>query len=76
MAMRDRLLPALLFSLAFIASPAGAQDLLIQAGRVLDVETGRMLEGHDILVRDGRIVSIAPPTKAWIPAFGSSTGPR
>ena len=67
MAMRDRLLPALLFSLAFIASPAGAQDLLIQAGRVLDVETGRMLEGRDILVRDGHIVSIAPPTKGVDP---------
>ncbi len=57
MAMRDRLLPALL--LAAVALPAGAQDLLIRAGHVLDVDTGRMLAGRDILVRDGRVASIA-----------------
>lgn len=58
MAMRDRWQAALL--LAAIASPASAQDLMIQAGRVLEVETGQTLADRDILIRDGRIVSIAP----------------
>ena len=43
MAMRDRLLPALL--LAAVALPAGAQDLLIRAGHVLDVDTPFWYEG-------------------------------
>ena len=55
---------AICHAAAAVALPAGAQDLLIRAGHVLDVDTGRMLAGRDILVRDGRIVSIAPPTKA------------
>lgn len=58
MAMRNRWQAA--FLLAAIASPASAQDLMIQAGRVLDVETGQILADRDILIRDGRIVSITP----------------
>ncbi|UOV04187.1 amidohydrolase family protein [Pseudoxanthomonas sp. F37] len=65
--MRDRVLPALL--LAAVALPAAAQDLLIRAGHVLDVETGRMLAAHDILVREGRIVSITPPAEAAGPGL-------
>ena len=67
MAMRDRFLPALL--LAAVALPAGAQDLLVRAGHVLDVETGRMLPARDILVRDGRIVSITPRANAADPGL-------
>lgn len=67
MATRDRFLLALL--LVAVASPAGAQDLLIHAGHVLDVDTGRMLADRDILVRDGRIVSVAPPAKGADPAL-------
>jgi imidazolonepropionase-like amidohydrolase len=67
MAMRDRLLPALL--LAAVALPAGAQDLLIRAGHVLDVDTGRMLAGRDILVRDGRVASIAASAEAVGPGL-------
>lgn len=67
MAMRDRLLPALL--LAAVALPAGAQDLLIRAGHVLDVDTGRMLAGRDILVRDGRVASIAASAEAVDPGL-------
>jgi imidazolonepropionase-like amidohydrolase len=67
MAMRDRFLPALL--LAAVALPAGAQDLLVRVGHVLDVETGRMLAARDILVRDGRIVSITPRAKAADPGL-------
>lgn len=58
MAMRNRWKAA--FLLAAIAAPASAQDLMIRAGRVLDVETGQTLADRDILIRDGRIVSIAP----------------
>ena len=67
MAMRDRLLPALL--LAAVALPAGAQDLLIRAGHVLDVDTGRMLAGRDILVRDGRVASVAASADAVDPGL-------
>lgn len=67
MAMRDRLLPALL--LAAVALPAGAQDLLIRAGHVLDVDTGRMLAGRDILVRDGRVASIVASAEAVDPGL-------
>lgn len=66
MAMRDRLL-ALVLPLLAVASPVGAQDLLVRAGHVLDVETGRMLEERDILVREGRIVSVAPPARGAPP---------
>ena len=61
MAMRNRIPLALL--LVAIALPSGAQDLRIQAGRVLDVESGELLPDRDILVRDGRIVSISPSRK-------------
>lgn len=67
MATRDRLLPALL--LAAVALPAGAQDLLIRAGHVLDVDTGRTLAGRDILVRDGRVASIAASAEAVDPGL-------
>lgn len=35
-----------------------AADVIISAGRLLDVKTGRMIDKPEILVRDGKVVSI------------------
>ncbi|PKM01399.1 MAG: hypothetical protein CVV17_07435, partial [Gammaproteobacteria bacterium HGW-Gammaproteobacteria-7] len=52
-------IPQLLFSLSLIvATPLFAQDaapVLVRADRVLNVESGQILEGRAVLVRDGRI---------------------
>lgn len=69
MALRNRIPFVLL--LAAIALPSGAQDLRIHAGRVLDVEKGELLPDRDILVRDGRIVSISPSRKGMAPDVGT-----
>lgn len=55
-------IPILLFALSmFAAAPLGAQDsapVLVRADRVLDVESGQLLEGRAVLVRDGRIAAL------------------
>ena len=57
--------PLLLLGLAF-ASPAAAQErpaprgLAITHANVVDVESGRLLRDHTVLVRGGRIVSVSP----------------
>lgn len=43
-----------------LAAPAAAQDLLLRAGHVVDVETGDVRADQAITVRDGRIAAIAP----------------
>ena len=40
--------------------PAEEPDLLIQAGRVFDTTTGKYLDDLDILIREGRISTLAP----------------
>lgn len=47
-------------------APVAAQDLVLHAGHVLDVETGEVRADQAITVRDGRIAAIAP----WSPAAG------
>jgi imidazolonepropionase-like amidohydrolase len=42
------------------ATPVAAETLTVRAGRLIDVETGRALTDQSILVRDGRVVSVAP----------------
>jgi imidazolonepropionase-like amidohydrolase len=55
-------IPILLFAFSmFAAAPLGAQDsapVLVRADRVLDVESGQLLEGRAVLVRDGRIAAL------------------
>jgi len=55
-------IPILLFGLSLIvATPLFAQDaapVLVRADRVLDVESGQLLEGRAVLVRDGRIEAL------------------
>jgi imidazolonepropionase-like amidohydrolase len=43
---------------------AGAQTVVIQAGRLLDVRTGKLLANQKILVRDGHIVQVGPNVSA------------
>lgn len=43
-----------------LAAEAQAQDLVVRAGRLVDVERGRVLVDQAVTIRDGRIVSVAP----------------
>src|SRR5215475_2647572 len=46
------------------ATPAPTHAVtLIRAGRLLDVESGRVLTGQQILVREGRIEAVGPDLK-------------
>lgn len=53
-------------------STAQADDVTITADRLLDVRTGRMVQNPEILVRDGRIVSVRPA--AATPAAAAADG--
>jgi imidazolonepropionase-like amidohydrolase len=53
---------ACLTSAALAAAPVG--KLLIHAGHVLDVETGKILDDQDIRIEGGRIVSIGAHAKS------------
>jgi len=53
---------------------AQAADVIITADRLLDVRAGRMIANPEILVRDGRVVSIAGIKRdAGAPAAGDAT---
>lgn len=41
-----------------MATPATAKDVVVTAGRMLDVESGRMIDDPVILITDGRIASV------------------
>ncbi|MGF6271877.1 imidazolonepropionase-like amidohydrolase [Massilia sp. UYP11] len=41
-------------------SSAHAADVIISADRLLDVKSGRMIQNPEILVRDGKVVSLKP----------------
>lgn len=41
-------------------SAAHAADVVISADRLLDVKSGRMIQNPEILVRDGKVVSLKP----------------
>jgi imidazolonepropionase-like amidohydrolase len=54
-----RLASTIVLSLAALASGAAcAADLIITAERLLDVRTGRMVQRPEVLVRDGKVVSV------------------
>jgi imidazolonepropionase-like amidohydrolase len=61
-----------LLGLAFSSAAAGAQDspvadLAITHANVMDVESGRLLRDHTVLVRGGRIVSVSPSAQGRVP---------
>ncbi len=47
-------------ALTLACSSAWAADVIITAERLLDVRTGRMVAKPEILVRDGKVVSVKP----------------
>ncbi|KRA81341.1 metal-dependent hydrolase family protein [Altererythrobacter sp. Root672] len=49
-----------LASLALAATPAQARSLYVEAGRLLDVETGQVSTGQCLLTQDERIARIEP----------------
>ncbi|GAB3374388.1 Xaa-Pro dipeptidase [Massilia agri] len=70
-----RLPSTIVLSMAALAcSSAGAQaaDVIITAERLLDVRTGRMVQRPEILVRDGKVVSIRPDAGAPQAAGGAT----
>jgi len=58
---RARILAA---AIALACSSAHAADVIITAERLLDVRSGRMVQRPEILVRDGKVVSIKPNATA------------
>jgi imidazolonepropionase-like amidohydrolase len=54
----------LILAASAVATAAHADTVLITAGRMLDVRTGRYVQNPQILVRDGRIVSVGAPAAA------------
>jgi imidazolonepropionase-like amidohydrolase len=56
--LRPLFASSLLVSMLATASNAVAEDILISAANMLDVRTGKMIVNPQILVRDGRIMSI------------------
>ncbi|MDO8178205.1 MAG: amidohydrolase family protein [Undibacterium sp.] len=48
------------------ASSAFAADVLISAGNMLDVRSGKMLANPQVLVRDGRIVGVKQGANAFV----------
>lgn len=63
--LRLRVLAAL-FSLA--CAPAWAATAYVKAGRLLDVESGRLLSDQAIVIEDARIVAIGPVADTPVPA--------
>jgi imidazolonepropionase-like amidohydrolase len=61
---------------ALSLSTAQAAELTITADRLLDVRTGRMVQNPEILVRDGRIVSVKPASAAPAAAPSGEAGTR
>lgn len=57
-------------------STAQAAEVTITADRLLDVRTGRMVQNPEILVRDGRIVSVKPASAAPAAAPSGEAGAR
>lgn len=64
------LLTAVLCTSALTQSATVAQPrhVIIRAGRVLDVKTGKILTGQAILIEDDKIVSVGPAAEAKAPA--------
>src|SRR5690606_36932666 len=62
----------LLLIAALLSTPAAlarqADSVYVRAGRMLDVESGRLLEDHALLAEGGRIVRVAPAAELPPPA--------
>ncbi|MEW6763508.1 MAG: amidohydrolase family protein [Pseudomonadota bacterium] len=68
-----RLSSTIVLSMAALACGASqAADVIITAERLLDVRTGRTVQRPEILVRDGKVVSIKPDAGAPQAASGAT----
>ena len=52
---------------AFAPFQAAAQNMVIKGATILDVTNGDMIKNHVVIVKDGRIDSVAPARSADIP---------
>ena len=69
MCNRDRLILRLLGSaLALVLLPAQAQSLLVRAGKMLDVDQGRVLSDQLLRIEAGKIVAVTPYSPAALTA--------
>lgn len=69
----NSLAAAVAFYAAVLPWPgAQAADVIITADRLLDVRGGRMIEQPEILVRDGKVVSVKRSAGAPAPAAGAT----
>ena len=50
-------LSAVVLALAILPAPAAAETLLVRAGRLVDVDQGRVLRDQAVRIENGRIVS-------------------
>ncbi|MEL1265341.1 amidohydrolase family protein [Pseudoxanthomonas putridarboris] len=66
--MRPSRLRILAVFLAVACAPVSAGTTYIKAGRLLDVESGRLLADQAIVIEDARIVGIGPAGTTPIPA--------
>ena len=65
----ERLRAAVLALGGLLATPVGAESLLLRAGQLLDVERGTLLADQAIRIEDGRITAIGP----WREAAAAGT---
>ncbi len=54
--------------LGFVGSAQTPRNVVVHAGHVLDVKTGKMLTDQTLVIQDGRIVSVGASADAKIPA--------
>jgi imidazolonepropionase-like amidohydrolase len=60
-------LPTLSLVIALASLDAVAQNMAIKGATILDVTSGEMIKNHVVVVKDGRIDSVAPARSAEIP---------
>jgi imidazolonepropionase-like amidohydrolase len=66
-----RSVAVLLAVFAFVGSDSaqpGSQSVVIRAGHVLDVKTGKLLSDQTLIIEDGKIVSLGASSSAKAPA--------
>jgi imidazolonepropionase-like amidohydrolase len=58
----------LLAPAAQLAAQQSARRVVVHAGRLLDVKTGKMLTDQMLVIEDGKIVTVGPAAEAKVPA--------
>lgn len=58
---------AFCFPLSLPATTPGPPQVVVKAGRILDVRSGRVLESHAILVEGDRIAKVGPAAEIGVP---------